>query len=303
MRPFMRSQDPGKICDKLWYLGHPETGVYLLEGRNESIIISGGTSYIVPALIRQMREFGLKEELIGSILILHAHFDHVGIVPFFRQHYPGIKVYASERAGQILSEPRNILTINDFSHHVASRMGMSREFSEGHCDWPVGLDLEIVSDGDIIDLGDVEILILKTPGHSSCSISAYVPKLRALFPSDGGGIPYKGAIVAAPNSSFNQYIESLKKMEPLEVDYLCADHFGYIYGDEAGSYLRRAIESAYAELERFEDIYRKVRDIDLAAQQVASSFLAENPDYFLPLEIYQGICRQMMKQISKYVDA
>ena len=138
-----------------------------------------------------------------------------------------------------MSEPRNMLTINDFSHRVALRVGMSGEFSESHCDWPVGLDLEIVSDGDMIDLGDVEILTLNTPGHSSCSISAYAPKLRALFPSEGGGIP-KDTIIAGPNLSSTDYIESLKKLESLEVEYLYADHFGYIYGDEAVSYLRRA---------------------------------------------------------------
>ena len=299
----MRSQKPGKICDALWYLGHPETGVYLLEGRKESMIISGGMSYIVPALMDQLRGFGIKQDQIRKMLILHAHFDHIGIVPFFRQRSSDIRVYASERAAQILAEPRNILTINDFSHRVAARMGMDREWSSSHCDWPVGLGLELVSDGDIIDLGGIEVIILKTPGHSSCSISAYAPKLKALFPSDGGGIPYKDTIVPAANSNFTQYIESLKKLESLEIEYLCADHFGYVYGDEAGSYISSSIESAQAEHARLKKIYFKFRDIELAAQQAASSFLDENPDYFLTREIYEGICRQMMKHISRNVDA
>jgi glyoxylase-like metal-dependent hydrolase (beta-lactamase superfamily II) len=299
----MRSQQPGKICDALWYLGHPETGVYLLEGRNESMIISGGMSYIAPALMDQIQKFGIKQDKIRNILILHAHFDHIGIVPFFRRRDPDIQVYASERAAQILSEPRNILTINDFSHRVAVRMGMDREWSTNHCDWTVGLDLELVSDGDIIDLGGIEVMIFNTPGHSSCSISAYAPKLRALFPSDGGGIPYKDTIVPAANSNFTQYVESLKKLESLEVEYLCADHFGYVYGDEAGSYLSHSIDAAQAEHARLKEIYLRVRDIELAAQQAASSFLAENPDYFLTFEIYEGICRQMMKHISRHLNS
>jgi hypothetical protein len=60
----MGSKDPGKIFDKPWCFGHPETRVYLLEGRKESMIISGVTSSIVPALIRQMQELGLKEDQI-----------------------------------------------------------------------------------------------------------------------------------------------------------------------------------------------------------------------------------------------
>lgn len=267
------------------------------------MIICGGMSYIVPSVIGQIQGFGLKEDKIRNMLILHGHFDHIGIVSFFRQRHPDIRVYASKRAAQILSEPRNILTVNDFSHRVASRMGMDGEWSASHCDWSVGLGLDPVSDEDIIDLGGIEIVIFKTPGHSSCSISAYVPKLRALFPSDGGGIPYKDTIVLAANSSFIDCIESLRKLEPLEIEYLCAEHFGYVYGEEARSYLSRSIELALDEYARFEEIYLRVKDIDVAARLVASSFLSENPDYFLTPEIYEGISSQMMKQVSRYVKA
>ena len=118
----MNCQKPGKICDGLWYLGRPESGVYLLEGRDGSVIISGGMSYLVPTLLHQFDEFGLKEDRIQGIIILHAHFDHIGIVPFFRGRNPGLKIYASARAWQILSEPKNIDTINQFSGRLTERM-------------------------------------------------------------------------------------------------------------------------------------------------------------------------------------
>lgn len=293
----MRRQDPGRICDGLWYLGHSESGIYLLEGSNESMIISGGMSYIVPAVMSQLQEFGLREDRILHILILHSHFDHVGIVPFFRQRNPKIRVYASGRAWQILAEPRSISTINKFSHRIAERMGMP---DPGHeLDWPQGLLGENVYEGTTINLGNIDVQIMETPGHSSCSISAYVPKLRALFPSDGGGIPYKNIIVAAPNSNFIQYEESLRKMEPLRVSYLCADHFGYISGDEALCYLSDSIKSAEEERAKFTAIYNRFKDIKIAAKEAAALFLAENPDYFLSPDIFEGICLQMIKQIAR----
>jgi 2-aminobenzoylacetyl-CoA thioesterase len=169
-------------------------------------------------------------------------------------------------------------------------------------DWPVGLTGDLISEGDMIDLGrNRQIQIYETPGHSSCSISAYVPKIKALFPSDGGGIPYKGTIIAAANSNFTLYLESLKKLEILPIDYFCADHFGYICGDEAKNYMRSSIDLAIKERARLEDIYRRSFDIDTAAREMASSFIRTNPDYFLPLEVYEGICRQMMKHIAKTV--
>ena len=38
----MRIREPGRVCEGLWFLGHKESGVYLLEGKNHSMFISGG---------------------------------------------------------------------------------------------------------------------------------------------------------------------------------------------------------------------------------------------------------------------
>jgi glyoxylase-like metal-dependent hydrolase (beta-lactamase superfamily II) len=87
-----------------------------------------------------------------------------------------------------------------------------------------------LSEGDHIAVGDLELHILETPGHSSCSIAAYAPRLKALFPSDSGGIPYRGTIIPSGNSHFTQFQQSLEKQKGLESDYLCADHYGYFTG-------------------------------------------------------------------------
>jgi 2-aminobenzoylacetyl-CoA thioesterase len=299
----MQSQKPGRIFDGLWYLGFPETGVYLLESHDEYMIISGGMSYIVPTVMQQLKDFGLKEDRITKALILHAHFDHIGIVPYLRRTNPEIKVYASERAFEILSNPRAIDTINDFARGVASRMGMDDVYATYELDWAPGLKGEKVCEGDTIKVGAMEARIFETPGHSSCSLSVYVPQIRALFPSDGGGIPYKDKIVPAANSNYTLYKQSLQKLKTLQVEYMCADHFGYVYGDEARDYMARSLEAAEEECATYEKIYRRTRDIEVAAREVATTFLAENPDYFLTFDIYLGICRQTMKHIARNVDS
>ena len=84
----MRVRKPGKIRDHLWFLGSEESCVYLLEGRDESMLVSGGLSYLVPEILGQFNEFHIDETRITKLLILHAHFDHVGIVPFFKRRNP-----------------------------------------------------------------------------------------------------------------------------------------------------------------------------------------------------------------------
>jgi glyoxylase-like metal-dependent hydrolase (beta-lactamase superfamily II) len=81
----VRFRKPGKIYRNLWYLGAEESGVYFLRGDHGAVLINGGMSYILPDLLSRMREFGIDPGEITRFLILHSHFDHVGIVPYFKQ--------------------------------------------------------------------------------------------------------------------------------------------------------------------------------------------------------------------------
>ncbi len=295
----MRIRKPGKIRDHLWYLGCEESGVYLLEGQNESMIISGGISYILPHVLQQIRAFGIKEDRIRKFLILHAHFDHVGILPLLKRRHPELQIYGSSRAWEILSMPKAIKTINAFSAMVTERMGRVEECSGLDLEWREDVDGASVSEGDLIGIDDIEVQIFETPGHSSCSISAYVPKIKALFPSDGGGIPYRDTIITPGNSNFTLFQQSLEKLKDLDVEYLCADHYGYIAGEEAGDFIQQSIQMAKQNRSLMEEAYLKTRDVETAAHELVTSFYELYPDYVLSKEIFQGIYGQMVKHIAK----
>lgn len=298
----MRVREPGKICDGLWCLGCEESRVYLLEGRDSSMIISGGVSYIVPEVLRQMEESAIDEGRVDKLLILHAHFDHVGIVPFFKRRHPGMEIYASSRAWEILRMPKAIETINQFSRMVATRMGMEEPCSRYDLDWGDDIAGRTVSDGDLLDLGDIQVRILETPGHSSCCLAAYVPALKALFPSDGAGIPFKETIIAAGNSNYTQYQRSLERLQVLDVRLVCADHYAYMEGEEARDFISRCIEVARENRMEMEETYCRTRDVDAAARELNDRFHARHPDYFLSPEIFEGIYRQMVRHIAQALE-
>ncbi|MGZ3590297.1 MAG: MBL fold metallo-hydrolase [Thermodesulfobacteriota bacterium] len=298
----MRIRKPGKVRDGIWFLGREESGVYLLEGKNDSMIVSGGMSYIVPDLLQQFKQFDIDGRRIKYILILHSHFDHVGIVPFFKRRHPEMEVYASERAWEILRMDKAILTINEFSRNVAKRMKRENIFSTYDLEWGNDVSGKTIREGDRISLGDLEVSIFETPGHSSCCIAAYVPELKALFPTDGGGIPFDETIVTSGNSNFTKYQQSLERLKDLEVDYYCADHYGYIIGKEAGEFISRSITMAEKNRARMEQVYRSTRNIDLAARELISSFYQENPYYFLSPEIFLDVYRQMVRHIASTIE-
>ncbi|MGB9630330.1 MAG: MBL fold metallo-hydrolase, partial [Thermodesulfobacteriota bacterium] len=261
----MRIRRSGEVRDKLWFLGREESGVYLLEGKDESLILSGGTSYIVPDILEQFKEFRIDERKIKKLLILHSHFDHVGIVPFFKRRYPEMEVYGSERAWEILNMEKAVSTINEFSRTIAKKMGREKVYETYDLDWRDDVKGKMIREGDQIDLGDLKVSIIEIPGHSSCCIAAYLTDLKVLFPTDGGGIPFNQTIITSGNSNFTKYQESLEKLKPLEVETYCADHYGYVIGEEARSFISETIKKAKAFRSLLEEAYLQTKDIDQAA--------------------------------------
>jgi 2-aminobenzoylacetyl-CoA thioesterase len=262
------------------------------------MILSGGMSYIVPELIRQFAEFGIDENRIKKLLILHSHFDHVGIVPFFKRRHPDMEVYASERGWEILRMEKAVSTINEFSRSVAKRMNREEVYSIHDLDWRDDVSGKTVREGDRIDLGSLAVSILEIPGHSSCCIGAYVPEFRALFPSDGGGIPFDETIITSGNSNFTKYQENLGRLKAFEVDVYCADHYGYVTGEEARGFIPKTIERARETRNLIEKVYRSTGDIDEAARKLVSSFYDENQGYFLSPEIFLDVYRQMVRHVA-----
>ena len=196
-----------------------------------------------------------------------------------------------------------VVTINDFGRSVARRMRKEEVYSAYDLEWRKDVSGKTVREGDRIDLGGLEVVVLEIPGHSSCCIAAYVPELKALFPTDGAGIPFGETIISSGNSNYTRYQQSLERLKPLEVDYLCADHYGYIIGSEANAFISKSIEMAKKSRTQMEEVYRSTRDIEAAAQTLTSSFYKENPDYFLSPEIFLDVHRQMVRHLAAAMEA
>ena len=294
----MKSEQPGQIVSGLWSLGRKESRVYLLQGSHDAVLISGGNSYILPDVLEQTDALGLDIAKIKKFLILHAHFDHVGIIPYLKRKNPRMTVYGSDRAWEILKMDKAIATMNEFSLMTAQKMGLERRLAAYDWKWRHDVHGETVKDGDTIDLGGRTVKILETPGHSSCSIAAYVPEIKALFPSDGGGIPNEEKIAPSGNSDFTLYQQSLNKLADLRVEILCADHNGYFIGEEAAGYIRRSIVAARKYRHVVEEICRQEEDQENAVRRLVQISLNEQPDNFLPEEIMTGVTRQVVRHIA-----
>ena len=289
---------PGNVTERILLLGGKASCIYLLKGDGEYAILGGGMTYIVFDVIRQLQEFNIEEKKIKQMVILHSHFDHCGIVPFFKRRWPWIQITASARAKELLDKPKVIESISFLNEMLLAERGLEEkaetpglEFGEINVD-------HIVGEGDVIPCGDLSMEVIETPGHSSCSIAVYVPQEKAMFASDAGGIPFGDKVFTTANSNFDRYQDSLEKMAGYEIDVYLAEHFGARTGDDGRDYLRQSINDAMETRGILEASYRKTQDVQKSIQEITDRFMEWVPDGFMPRDIIEMVIGQMLKYIA-----
>jgi glyoxylase-like metal-dependent hydrolase (beta-lactamase superfamily II) len=299
----MQRTEPGKITERITLLGTRESCLYLVDGGEESIVLGGGMAYIAPQVVKQLRAFSVNEEKIRRVIILHSHFDHCGLVPFMKKRWPWVIVAASRRAKALLSDPKVSESIRAANRQAIVRAGLAEKAREMELDF-TRIDVEeTLAEGDRVPCGDLNLEVLEVPGHSSCSVALYLREEKALFASDAAGVRYGDYYMAAGNSNFDLFQQSLEKMSQLEVDVLLGEHFGALDGREGQEYFQKAMEEARKTRRMLEESYRRTGDVKESAEEMAEVFLAAAPEGFLPPEVLRLVAEQMVRYIAKKVDA
>jgi len=134
------------------YLIVDEVPVLIDAGRNARAILGNVEKLIDPRSV----EF---------IILTHCHHDHTAGVPALKEA-TGAKVLIGE--GEVC----------DIGDDVATG---SYLYDEDPAEF--GVDGTLV-EGDVVNLGDWSLSVLKTPGHSPGSISLYEPRAKVLFSGD-----------------------------------------------------------------------------------------------------------------------
>jgi len=289
---------PCKITERITFLGRFESCVYVVDGGTESVLLGGGMSYIVPDMLKQFIEFGIEEEKIKKLFILHAHYDHSGVTPYFKKRWPWAEVIASARAKELFSDPEITQVLANLNHKAASGAGLAAQAEEERFLF-TGVDVDrTVGGGDIVQCGNLTLEVIDAPGHSSCSIAIYIPQEKALFTSDSAGVCFGGQISPAANSNYDFYQQTLEKLVNYDVEVVLPEHFGVAIGEEARTYLPRSIEAAKRERAMLEESYLRTRDIEKSTEEITDILVKETPAPFIPREVRATVVRQMLKFLA-----
>ena len=291
--------EPGKITERITLLGTPEICFYHVDGGGESVLIGGGMAYVAPRILPQIESFAIDVKTIRELVLLHTHFDHCGLVPYLKKLWPWMSVSASAQGRSRLSDPRVTENIAAFNQMAIAREGLEEEARRLDFEF-TGIEVQkTLREGDQVAVGEVTLDILELPGHSSCSIAAYMPAENALFASDAAGVQYRNFIFAAGNSNYDLYQESLQRMSGYPVEVVLLEHYGAAVGEEATALLPNAIKAAEETRALIEKNYALTESVEKTTEEITRFFLEQSPDYFLDKEVLSMVIGQMVKFIAK----
>jgi len=292
---------PGKVTETITMLGKQENCVYLVDGGDTCAILGGGLAAIIPDIEEQLATMGVDPKRIKSLVILHSHFDHCGIVPYFKNKWPWVEILASERAKTLLSTPKALANIEKFnSRHLEETLP---HVDPGDlCIDGFTIEVErVVSDGDIVSCGNVNLQVLETPGHSTCSISLYLPEEEAMFVSDAVGVSMGDTVLTAANSNFEQYMQSLEKIFAFTPEIILSEHRGGRTGEDCRKFIPVCRQAAMEMREFVEESFARTGDIEQSTDEIANHFMASAPKGMLPLWVVKLVVSSMVYQTSRRV--
>ena len=148
-RPF-----PGhRIIANLYAVGTYDLGVFLITGAEGHILINTGLEDSTSLIRENIESLGFRLEDVEILLTMQAHWDHTAAMAEIRE-LADAEVWATAGDARVLED-------GGFSDpHFGGRESFK----------PVGVD-KIITDGEVIELGEIRLTVHEHPGHTEGSSS------------------------------------------------------------------------------------------------------------------------------------
>lgn len=296
-------RQPGKVTERLHFLGTTENCLYFLKGK-EAMIIGGGMSWIAPSLEKQFSELDFAPEMLKYLVVSHSHFDHCGAVPYLKRKFPRIQILASAYSEKVFSKEKAVNFIATANKYMIDRLGLQKEYERLNLAFD-GIQVDrIVTEADVLDLGDsIEVQFLEVPGHTKCSIATYVSELKALFPSDAAPPPTddaEGVFFPGPQYDFGMYEQSLQRLASCEVEICAFEHYGVVTGEEAKKVLQDGLRQTEKFKDRIIELYRRTGDLNKTIGRAAAETVYKSKFDFMDKEMQLTVLTTVIRKILSH---
>lgn len=203
-------------------------GVFLVQEAGSSILFEAGMAYAADRMIEEV-EKELGNRPLDAVLLSHSHYDHVAGLPAVRKRWPGVKVYASERAKEILTKQSALDTIRRLTEQAARAAGIP--YDAAYRDEDVRADIGL-KDGEIFQVGSFRIEVLKTIGHTKCSISYIVDKELMLCSETVGVLGKNKQYMPSFLVDYVEMERSIIRSAKIPVKQIILNHYGLVAAED-----------------------------------------------------------------------
>ncbi len=249
----------GVIRGPLYSLGPAEVPSILLDG-DHPVLFDAGVYALGPHYLGEIRKV-LGDRMPEYLLLTHMHYDHCGAAGYLKRMFPELKIGASPEGSVIITKPSAIDLITRLNN-ISGDADISFE--------PFTVD-QLLGNGDVITVAEnLHVEIIKTPGHTRDMLTYYIPEMKAMIPSESVGVPGSTEYIFSEFLiDYDIYMDSLKKLQSYDVDIMIIAHGVYLTGEDARSYIPKAIDCTVRFRDRLESLIRQNgEDFESIALQV-----------------------------------
>jgi glyoxylase-like metal-dependent hydrolase (beta-lactamase superfamily II) len=246
------------------------TACFVVEGEKTALVETGPKTSMEHVLAG-IESAGVSK--LDWIVVTHIHLDHAGAAGTLAQYFPDARVAVHPVGAPHLVDPAKLWS-------SASRIyGAAMDSLWGGID-PIAQErIQVLEDGDKIDLGGRSLQAIETPGHAYHHHALLDDATGVLFTGDALGVrlPEVGIVRPAtppPEWHVEKAVASIERIRELDPEALWLTHFGpHDRGEDTVS-VGELCDRAIASIRRWEEWVRDARtadgDLDGVTERVRS---------------------------------
>lgn len=259
----MLSSEARNISDHVMLMGNDQFRFYIA-GWEKAALIECGASASAWLFAEQWKNLKDKPK-VEYLVCLHTHFDHICGLPILKQLFPEAQLIASEPAKELMSKEK-IVKKNFVSDALLTQIYLDRKFlSKAPPSIP---DLDHISvertvkEGEVLELDSgLRLKFIYTPGHSTCSMSAYLEPDQVMFTSDTACSQYLDeSMIPSFYTGFNEFVGSIKKLTAYPTKVVAPGHGKLAFGEQASQQFYKLAISACQEMHDY--VATQVNQVD-----------------------------------------
>ncbi len=240
-----KTNDNTYLIDAWLFQSPHQMSLYVIENNDERMLIDTGSALSASKIFRKLKEFNLLP--IQKLLLTHSHWDHTQGCERLKKKIGDFETLASEKAIDNLKNPGRLNDV--FGYRVK----------------PIE-NVTPLKEGDIINLGGLELEVFDFFGHTQDSIALLDRKNSNIFVGDAI-ISMKdhetfNPIFMPPDYNESELLKTFQKLRNLKKDLnsISLDHFGVWKDDD------------------FDFILEKMEEIHIKTKKAMIEWYSENPD-------------------------